>query len=111
MFYFFEDVNQFTVCLIQGELPYFCSESWLNPENVRLSDCLSFSLCFYRCCHPFLSCIKSGSVGLNDAVKQETWGKNLGDKTVDDKLMYIPNDVIQNYSFCSWILIIEKFFY
>ena len=39
-------------------------------------------------------------------------GKNTGiyrDKTITDKLMYISNDVTQNYFFCRLQLVIETF--
>ena len=33
----------------------------------------------------------------------------LMDKTIGDKLMYIPNDDTQNYPFCSLKLLLEMF--
>ena len=33
----------------------------------------------------------------------------LRDKTMDNKSMYIPDDVTQNYAFCRLKLLVEKF--
>ena len=44
-----------------------------------------------------------------DPIKVSFFSRDQRDKTMADKLMYIPNDFIQNCPFCRLQLVVETF--
>ena len=46
---------------------------------------------------------------IKDMNNMQSWAGVQSDKKMDGKLMYIPNDDIQNYPFCRLKLEVETF--